>query len=175
LTPADIRDVAANAGFAGADLDTAVAVSLAESHGDPSAYNSESQKGTPPGQGSYGLWQIYLWKHPEFAGINLMDPQENARVAYQLYSQHGFTPWATFLSGKYRAFLSPVPAPASYVEPPPLVLDASTGLPIDDSGIAAGAGYTYSPQITTSEPAFGTVLLWGAVGLFALWIFSESV
>jgi hypothetical protein len=182
MTPAEIQAVAATAGFSGADLDTAVAIALAETNppGNPSSYNPESQKGTPQGQGSYGLWQIYLWKHPEFAGINLMDPQENAHAAYQVYSQHGFTPWTTYTSGKYRAFLHPAP----YVPPadlpgspyqgpgsPVLTLDAATGLPVETATIAPDI-FSIGPS---PAPDFGTVLLWGAVGLFALWIFSESV
>jgi hypothetical protein len=174
VTPAEIRDVAANAGFAGADLATAVAIALPESGGDPSAYNPESQKGTPPGQGSYGLWQIYLWKHPEFAGINLMDPQENAHAAYQLYSQHGFTPWATYNSGKYRAFLTaaqlpgtaPSGAPYMVNFDQPLTIDAATGLPVDTASI--------TPSLVPDSPSFGTVILWVALGIGVLWVFSEA-
>jgi len=172
----DIQAVAANAGFSGADLATAVAIALAETlpPGNEHSYNPETNApgGTPAGQGSYGLWQIYLKEHPEFAGVNLMDPQTNANAAYQLYAQHGFAPWATFLSGKYRAFLSQVPAiaPPSYVEPPPLVLDSATGMPVMD----AAASFMPLPLPTTDSPSFGTVLIWGALGLFALWVFSEA-
>jgi hypothetical protein len=189
MLPTEIRDVAANAGFSGADLATAVAIALAETlpSGNENSYNPETDApgGTPPGQGSYGLWQIYLKKHPEYAGLNLMDPQTNAHAAYDQYSQHGFAPWATFLSGKYRTFLSQVPAiaPPSYVEPPPfsnagfvstnpapLVLDATTGMPVMD----VAASFMPLPLPTSDSPSFGTVLIWGALGLFALWIFSEA-
>jgi hypothetical protein len=180
MTPQEIQSVAANAGFAGADLATAVAIALAETNpsGNENSYNPESQKGTPAGQGSYGLWQIYLWKHPEFAGEDLMDPQVNAHAAYALYSQHGFTPWATYGSGKYRAYLQMGPAP-TYVPPtdlpgspyqgpgsPGLVLDAATGLPIDTANLM--------PPPVPDSPSLGTVILWVALGIGALWIFSEA-
>jgi hypothetical protein len=98
---------AKNAGFTGADLLTAVAVALAESGGDPNAYNPETAAGTPEGLGSYGLWQIYLKAHPEFQGQNLFDPQTNANAAYSVYRAAGnsFRPWSTYLNGAYTAHL----------------------------------------------------------------------
>jgi hypothetical protein len=181
MLPTEIRDVAANAGFSGADLATAVAIALAETNppGNENSYNPETQKGTPQEQGSYGLWQIYLWKHPEFAGLNLMDPQTNANAAYQLYAQHGFAPWATYGSGKYQAYLgqaiaaiqAAAPPMPSFATPTPLTLDAQTGLPVEPTTIDASTLYAASVAPPLS---FGEVILWGALGLFALWIFSEA-
>ena len=98
---------ARNAGFAGADLLTAVAIALAESGGNPDAYNPETAAGTPEGFGSYGLWQIYLKAHPNFQGLNLFDPQTNANAAYEVYAEAGnsFRPWSTYLNGAYTAHL----------------------------------------------------------------------
>jgi hypothetical protein len=101
LTAKQIAQFAQNAGFGGTDLATAVAVALAESGGgNPRAYNPElaAKGGTPQGQGSYGLWQIYLKMHPEFAGQNLFDPQTNADAAFRVYVAAGstFNPWATY-------------------------------------------------------------------------------
>jgi hypothetical protein len=140
LDPTTIQTYAANAGFTGADLATAVAVAMAESQGNPQAYNPEKAAGTPAGKGSYGLWQIYLNAHPEFAGQNLYDPQTNANAAFAVYqAAGGFRPWSTYTNGQYQAFMtlpqgdatasSSVPSPS----PAPLTIDASTGLPIDDS------------------------------------------
>ena len=113
LSAPQLQAYAAAAGFSGADLATAAAVALAESGGNPSAYNPETAAGTPDGQGSYGLWQIYLNAHPEFAGLNLYDPQTNANAAYQVYAAAGgFSPWSTYNSGAYLRYLSsPAPAP----------------------------------------------------------------
>src|SRR5690242_20008810 len=105
LSASQLAILAENAGFTGAEISTAVAIALAESGGNPNAYNPEPAAGTPQGYGSYGLWQIYLKAHPEFAGEDLNDPQTNADLAYQVYAQSGFSSWSTFNSGKYLAFL----------------------------------------------------------------------
>lgn len=100
LSASDLVPIAASAGFSGADLATAVAVALAESGGDPQAFNPE---------GSYGLWQIYVNAHPEFANDNLYDPATNAADAFQVYRNAGFnfTPWSAFKNGSYAQFMAP--------------------------------------------------------------------
>lgn len=111
LRPSEIADVARAAGFSGDDLITAVAIAMAESGGDAHAYNPEEQAGTPPGMGSYGLWQIYLWAHPEFAGWDLYDPAQNARAAYQIYARTGdFRAWSTYKNQAYARYLPDVQA-----------------------------------------------------------------
>jgi len=101
---ADIFPLAINAGFSGQDADTATAIALAESSGNPNAYNPETAAHTPQGLGSYGLWQVYLKAHPEFTGVNLYDPQLNANAAYSVYCAAGgaFTPWSTYNSGAWK-------------------------------------------------------------------------
>lgn len=105
LTAADIATYAKRAGFTGESLPIAISIALAESSGNPVAYNPETQANTPEGKGSFGLWQIYLKAHPEFEGQNLYDPQVNANAAYLVYKQAGysFRPWSTF---KNQAYLS---------------------------------------------------------------------
>ena len=106
LTPTQISSFASKAGFIGANLVTAIAVALAESSGNPNAYNPETAAGTPAGLGSYGLWQIYLNAHPEFTGENLFDPQTNANAAFSVFTAAGgFTPWTTFNNGAYLQFV----------------------------------------------------------------------
>jgi hypothetical protein len=150
----DLRTFASNAGFVEPDLTTAVAIALAESGGNPNAYNPEPQKNTPVGKGSVGLWQIYLAKHPEFSGQNLLDPQTNANAAFLVYAKAGgFSPWTgTFGSGKYQNYLQQAA--------PPVTIDASTGQVIDDStltpvAIASGAGFTFP---TTGNPLLDLTL-----------------
>ena len=112
VAPDTIALVASQAGWSGDDLVTAVAIALAESSGNPVAYNPEAVAKvhgipTPPGKGSYGLWQVYLFAHPEFEGWNLYDPQINAQAAYQIYNNAaGFNPWSTFGGGQYLAHLN---------------------------------------------------------------------
>src|ERR1700757_5501128 len=82
----DLVSLAMSAGFSAVTAPIAAAVALAESSGDPNAYNPEKAAGTPEGKGSYGLWQIYLKAHPEFEGQNLFDPEVNAKAAFSVYS-----------------------------------------------------------------------------------------
>jgi hypothetical protein len=147
LDASAIAAYAQNAGFTGNDLVTAVAVALAESSGNPNVYNPETgaRGGTPQGKGSFGLWQIYLRDHPEFAGQNLYDPQTNANAAFAVYSRAGqsFNPWTgTYTTGRYQAYipqaLAALPQPdlsppgGLQVEPAPVTIDASTGQPVYD-------------------------------------------
>jgi Lysozyme like domain len=101
LTQDQISNYAAEAGFVDPDLDTAVAVAMAESSGDPSAVGDLNVGG------SYGLWQINLKYHPEYTADELSDPQTNANAAYAIYAAAGntFQPWSTFNSGAYQAYL----------------------------------------------------------------------
>src|SRR5579862_5259092 len=163
LSPAQIQAYAAAAGFSGNDLVTATAVALAESSGDPSIINPE---------GSYGLWQIYLPMHPEFAGMNLLDPQTNANAAFSVYSKaHGtFQPWTTFGSGAYQKYLASVPG-----------ADPSLTLP----SAVPNPGYAPSTSVMTlfptsilpnsiPSPDFGTIALALALGAGVLFAFSEA-
>jgi soluble lytic murein transglycosylase-like protein len=103
LTPAQIAAYAANAGFSGDALNVATAIALAESSGNPYVVGDTN---ISPG-GSVGLWQINLAAHPEYEAGSLLDPQANANAAYAVYQQSGgqFTPWTTFNTGAYTAYL----------------------------------------------------------------------
>lgn len=114
LTYDQIYQLAVNAGF-GADASTAAAVALAESGGNPSAYNKEPQdvpgkygrESEDDGLGSIGLWQIYRAAHPEYSGVDLTVPENNAAAAFSTYSESGgFHPWSTFNNGKYLEYLN---------------------------------------------------------------------
>lgn len=107
LTASQIATFAGAAGFAGNDLITAVSVALAESAGNPEALGDIGI-----GQGSFGLWQINSYYHPEYGPdfTVLYDPQTNANAAYAIYSASGrtFKAWSTFNSGRYQAFTNQV-------------------------------------------------------------------
>lgn len=114
LTAAQIETLAKNVGFA-ADFAIARAIAQAESSGNPDEYNPEAQffeeRNMSPSaaddRGSYGLWQIFSFEHPEFAGWNLKDPQINACAMAIVYFRAGksFSPWSTYRSGAYEKFL----------------------------------------------------------------------
>lgn len=110
-TPQQIRQLAYDAGFRGAALDMAVAVALAESGGNPLAYNPESAAGTKAGSGSRGLWQIYGAAHPNYNNDTAFDPRENAKAAFEVYQAAGqkFTPWSTYNNGSAGKIVKTLP------------------------------------------------------------------
>lgn len=174
LSPSQIAQYAASAGFTGNDLATAVAIAIAESGGDSSVIGDKAL--APTNGPSYGLWQINIGSkaNPQYAGVNLLDPQTNANAAHDIYSRFGFNHWTTYGDGEYGMYLPPESpaAPAAA----PLVLDASTGLPVTDylPSMPAPMAMIDPTAISTQGLSFGTVLLWSALGVFALWLFEEA-
>lgn len=109
FTAEQVGMVAWNAGF-GRDEPTlarAVAVALAESHGDTAAHNDDASTGDD----SYGLWQINMLgemgpaRRKQFdikSNAELLDPQKNANAAWEISgSGRNWTPWSTFKSNAY--------------------------------------------------------------------------
>jgi len=180
LTAAQIAQVAANAGFAGADLATAVAIALAESGGDPSVIGDKTL--APSNGPSYGLWQINIGSsaNPQYAGENLLDPQTNANIAFEMYSAKGFRPWSTYTSGQYgmyetAAMMAAVSNVGAGFSPSPVTLDASTGQPIVSATPTADTSanlFTAASNLTA--PSTTDVLLLGGLGLAALLLVSEA-
>jgi len=179
LSAGQIAQYAAAAGFSGADLVTAVAIALAESNGgNPNAYNKEPQdvpgnfgRSSPDdGLGSYGLWQIYLAAHPEFAGENLLDPQTNANAAYAIYAvAGGFHPWSTFGSGEYGMYETP--AMLAQVQPPGPQQSAAqpvAGQAVVSATPTAPANLFMPPPVPSTSPSTTDILLVGGLGLATL-------
>jgi len=158
LTISQIAAIAAGAGFSGDDLATAVAIALAESEGNPQAYNPEKAAGAAQGQGSFGLWQIYLSKHPEFSALDLLDPQTNAGAAFAIYSGAGnsFRPWATYTNHAYLTYMGAVTS----------FLNASTSAP-DVTPADMSTSDQSAPMIA---PDTGQLVLLMAGGALALWL-----
>jgi len=102
LSASDIMGYAQNAGFSGDNLNTAIAVALAESSGNPGTVGDLT---VTPG-GSIGLWQINLKAHPEYTADSLVDPQTNANAAYAVFGTSGWGAWTTYNSGAYNNFLA---------------------------------------------------------------------
>lgn len=80
------------------DYDTAQAVCMAESGGNPSAVGD--------GGDSIGLWQIDTAFHPDADPGQLTNPDYNAQYARKLYDQQGWHPWSTYNSGAYQRWLT---------------------------------------------------------------------
>lgn len=157
--------LAAGAGFSGDDLITAVSIALAESGGDPSAYNPEVAAGAASGHGSYGLWQIYLTAHPEYASNPgaLFDPPTNAAAAYSVYASAGnsFRPWSTFKNNAYAANVNAVTAVVQAASQQDQVASADTGGAPTDDGTDTNSGFT---------PTGGSAIGMAVAGVLALWL-----
>jgi Lysozyme like domain len=145
---AQLQQLAADNGFP--DPALAAAVAMAESGGNPNAYNTE---------GSYGLWQIDVVYHPQYQSDPsvLFDPTTNAQAAFQISSGGtNWNPWTTFrcpctgcgTSGPacYLQWYTPTPVPTSGPQPavastltPANVILVSAGLV--GIGLATWAGY----------------------------------
>lgn len=135
----EIAKHAQAAGFRGADLNTAVAVALAESGGNASARNLSSR------EDSRGLWQINVRAHPEFANSNLFDPATNARAARTVLRKQGWRAWSVFTNGKFLLYM---PTAGAAVNSLPGGLD--TGDPITDRASGAIEG-TIGGAIDTGQ------------------------
>jgi cell wall-associated NlpC family hydrolase len=71
------------------------AIAMAESGGNPDAYNPS---------GASGLWQILGAVHSSDQG-RLFDPTINAHEAVLKYNTQGLGAWTTYTGGEYRKFL----------------------------------------------------------------------
>jgi hypothetical protein len=98
LTGAQLRTLAKNAGCSDSAANTAGAIAMVESSGNPDA-----------GAGSLhiGLWQIGIDAHPQYANSDLTDPTVNAAAMYAI-SNNGtdFSPWLKFEApNAYKKYL----------------------------------------------------------------------
>jgi hypothetical protein len=123
----------------------AAAIAEAESGGDANQYNPTDNGGT---QTSWGLWQVSHGDHSPYPNWN--DPATNAKYAVAKYRGAGnaFSPWGTYDSGAYRAFLS------GSTTPDPNAPGAAGGVPGTGATLtAAGA----SPNCLLATPNFNVL------------------
>ena len=167
LTPQQIAQYAYNAGFRGAALNQAVAVAIAESGGNPAAYNPEAAAGTKTGSGSRGLWQIYGSAHPEFNNPSAFDPQVNANAAFKVFREAGnrFTPWSTFNQGlaiprvDYASQIKGVSMPQTKQASPVAQIARGATAPIQNQNLGASAtGQTTPASIVPALPTIYSFL-----------------
>jgi len=105
-----LKHVIFEAGFRGKALETAYAVAMAESSGDPTAHNDDASTGDD----SYGLFQINMLGDmgPERrklynlkANKELFDPLVNAQAAFDLSNEgKDWSPWTMHTNGAYKKF-----------------------------------------------------------------------
>lgn len=105
LTYAQLEGLWIKAGGSQPLAPVAAAIAEAESGGNPGAVNPNDNGGR---QSSFGLWQISTGTHAP-PSPNWADPATNAQLAVAKFRGAGntFSPWGTYDSGAYRAYLSP--------------------------------------------------------------------
>lgn len=90
-----------------AEAKIAIAVAKAESHLNPESIGDKHLKFFKDGKeygASYGIFQIrHLEGRPDPS--KLLDSEFNVKYAYELYCKSGFSPWSTYKSGKYLAYI----------------------------------------------------------------------
>lgn len=101
-TFAELEGLWVNAGGPSALAPTAAAIALAESGGCSSDLNPTDNHGT---QTSWGIWQISNGTHSA-PGPNWQTGAGNAALAVAKWKASGFSPWGTYDSGAYKAFLN---------------------------------------------------------------------
>jgi uncharacterized protein YoaH (UPF0181 family) len=71
-------------------VDNILRIMELESSGNPAAHNPGTAE-IP--EDSHGLLQINAKAHPQWAGLNLRDPETNLRLAAELFRASGYQPW----------------------------------------------------------------------------------
>jgi hypothetical protein len=103
---AQLEQLWINAGGAPSLAPVAAAIAEAESGGRSDANNYSDSNGQGGTQTSWGLWQISDGTH-NMPVANIDDPAVNAQAAVAKYkASGGWSPWGTYTSGAYKAFLS---------------------------------------------------------------------
>lgn len=183
LTMEQIAGYAKQAGFPDSEIATAVAVAMAESGGDTTAYNQNSNRST-----DYGLWQINTVHGPLLTQYgDKFDPLANAKMALTVWQRAGnkWTPWVVYKSGVYRIHLleaqRAAAKPADTATNPPVVSgsapavdDPNTG-PIDAFNRMAASVETIIKAITEPIASFNALMtrlgsggFWLRIGAFIL-------
>lgn len=111
---------------------------------------------------SIGPWQIYRKAHPQYSEAYLLDPQNNAIAAHEVYTSAGnsFQPWTMYKNGIYLMYMSTAEVAAQRVDPKGGILAApaqagthlpdTTGAPsILDTAKAIGSGVSLAAKAGT--------------------------
>lgn len=146
----EARQLAVNAGYTGSGIDTAAAIGMAESSGNPYAHNTK-------GEDSYGLMQLNAAAHGD--KVRTFDPQQNMNLSYEI-SRGGkdFSPWSVYKDGSYRKYLQ-----SGRGQPPPSgeMADSSYGggASAQPPASAGGGGGVAAPPNSggATVPAAGQV------------------
>lgn len=159
---AQLEQLWINAGGPKAVAPVAAAIAMAESAGCVNA----AYPGTtvPVGQGSWsdatGLWQILGAPSGNWSASDLTSPTGNAAMAVQKYKDAGgsFSPWATYSSGAYKAYLSNSTTPDPNVPAGSAASGGGSAVTLTSSGARClVGGNTFIPCLLTASNARGII------------------
>lgn len=149
LTDKQIAGYAAGAGFKGTAEQTAIAVALAESGGNPNATNQNKNSAGQVTSTDRGLWQINNVYHSEVSDSCAFSPACAATQTYRISSGgSNWTPWTTYKTGAYQKYMgraqtamggSTSTTPVNTPQPPPA---QGTPLTVPATGNYGLLGYT---------------------------------
>jgi hypothetical protein len=153
LSDLDIAKAAVAAGFRGTSVATAVAVALAESGGDPTQRNTNTD-----GSIDRGLWQINNKAHPDVTDAEADNPATAAKAAYKI-SQGGrsWRPWVAYTNGSYKRYANRAAkagAAALALNP----RDLLAGLPVV-GGLADAPGMDAMAGLAKAVASVGSVVI----------------
>lgn len=169
LTPQQIAGYASAAGFPPDQIATATAVALAESGGETTATNRNSNGST-----DYGLWQINTIHGQLLNQGDKFNPLDNAKMALTVYARAGnkWTPWTVYKSGTYRAQMPTATLAAGNPIPPQGAANAITAENTSTTGPSVAASQSSAlGSIGSALEAFSILTsgsLWLRVGAFIL-------
>lgn len=167
LTPSQIAGAAKQAGFPDSELATATAVALAESGGETTATNRNTNGST-----DYGLWQINTVHGSLLSSGDKFSALDNARMAYTVYSRAGnkWTPWVTYNRGTYRTFLPQASLAARSPSVPSVAGQTGGGTADTPASTSSGILDLLSGLLSGGLWArIGVMILGSVLILFSLW------
>jgi hypothetical protein len=161
LTAQQIAGAAKAAGFPDNELATATAVALAESGGETTATNRNTN-----GSVDYGLWQINTVHGSLLSQGDKFNPTDNAKMAYTVWNGAGrkWSPWSAYNNQRYRTFLPT----ASLAAAAPTATPASAAIPNPTPGGAAMAAAGGTADIISLISGLTSGGLWTRLGAFLL-------
>jgi len=84
------------------NTNVAYAVMMAESHGNPNNINWRDYHRYGNCWGSFGLFQLACFRGTQ---EQLLDPETNIQMAYELWKREGWRPWGAYTNNSYKRFL----------------------------------------------------------------------
>lgn len=141
LNAQQIAGYAQAAGFPREELETATAVALAESGGETTATNKNTN-----GSIDYGLWQINTVHGSLLTQGDKFNPLDNAKMALTVWRGAGnkWTPWTVYKTGSYLAQKGAATLGAANPQPPAEAAGA-TPAAADTGAVATGTATASSP------------------------------